>query len=143
MSEAPIVDGLRTWREGALGRLRLARPLALNALDHALVRALQRGLDADLADDDVRAILLDAEPGRAFSAGGDVRALFEGDEATGLARRRAFIRDEYRLDLAIARSPKPVVAAIDGIAMGGGVGVSINAALPLACDAFSFAMPEV
>ena len=80
---------------------------------------------------------------RAFSAGGDIRALYEMGRAGRQDEMLTFWRDEYPLNVAIKRYPKPYVALIDGIVMGGGVGVSIHGSHRVAGDRFQFAMPEV
>jgi enoyl-CoA hydratase len=128
-------------REGALGRITLNRPKALNALTTQMVAAIARRLDEWGRDDGVRAILIDAVPGRAFCAGGDIRAILDA------ARREdgsdaAFFRTEYRLNAAIHRSKKPYVALIDGYAFGGGLGVSVHGAYRVVSENAAMAMPE-
>jgi len=110
-------------REGALGRLTLNRPEALNALSPAMIRALAAALDAWERDDEVAAVLLDGAGTRGLCAGGDVRFLY--DDRGGHASA-VLLAEEYRLDARIARYPKPYVAVMDGLVMGGGVGVSAH-----------------
>ena len=126
-------------RRGALALVRLSRPEALNAVTHDMIRSLARRLDEWAADDGVEAVAVTAE-GKAFSAGGDIRALYErivaGDPPDD------FFADEYALNIAIKRFPKPYVALIDGLAMGGGVGVSYHGSHVVVGEGARFAMPE-
>lgn len=130
-------------RRGAAGLVTLNRPQALNAITHGMVLALARALDEWEADAAVRAVLVQAEGGRAFSAGGDIRALYEAGQAGRHDEALAFWRDEYHLNIRIKRYPKPYVSLIDGIVMGGGVGVSLHGSHRVAGDRYRFAMPEV
>jgi enoyl-CoA hydratase len=130
-------------RRGAAGIVTLNRPKALNAVTHDMVRALARRLDAWKNDAAVTRVVITAAGDRAFSAGGDIRALSELGDAGRQTEMLTFWRDEYPLNVAIKRYPKPYVALIDGIVMGGGVGVSIHGSHRVAGDRFQFAMPEV
>src|SRR5947207_1486459 len=130
-------------RRGAAGIVRLNRPKALNAVTHEMVRALARQLAAWASDAAVTRVIIAAAGERAFSAGGDIRALYELGRAGRQAEMLTFWRDEYPLNACIKRFPKPYVALIDGLVMGGGVGVSIHGSHRVAGDKFSFAMPEV
>lgn len=130
-------------RRGAAGIVTLNRPKALNAVTHDMVRALARQLDAWRNDPAIARVVITAAGERAFSAGGDIRALYEFGRAGRQAEMLTFWRDEYPLNVAIKRYPKPYVALIDGIVMGGGVGVSIHGSHRVAGDRFQFAMPEV
>src|ERR1051325_822857 len=134
---------IRFERAGAAGIVTLNRPKALNAVTHQMVRALARQLRAWESDAAVTRVIIRAEGERAFSAGGDIRALYELGRAGRQQEMLAFWRDEYPLNAYIKRYPKPYVALIDGIVMGGGVGVSVNGSHRVAGDRFSFAMPEV
>lgn len=130
-------------RRGAAGLVTLNRPKALNAVTHAMVLALRGQLDRWADDPAITRVVITAAGERAFSAGGDIRALYD----LGLAGRHnealQFWRDEYPLNVAIKTYRKPYIALIDGIAMGGGVGVSMHGSHRIAGDRFSFAMPEV
>lgn len=133
-------DEIRFERIGHAGMVTLTRPKALNALTHRMIGALSRALDAWAADDDVRLVAVKGE-GRAFCAGGDIMAVHE-------ARRQgvpqdSFFADEYRLNAQLARFPKPYVALIDGIVMGGGVGISFHGSHRVMTENAQFAMPEV
>ena len=130
-------------RRGVAGIVTLNRPKALNAVTYDMVRALARQLDAWANDAAVTRVIIRAAGERAFSAGGDIRALYELGRAGRQDEMLTFWRDEYPLNTAIKRYPKPYVALIDGIVMGGGVGVSIHGSHRVAGDRFSFAMPEV
>ena len=130
-------------RRGAAGIVTLNRPKALNAVTHEMVRALERQLDAWANDGAVTRVIIAAAGERAFSAGGDIRALYELGRAGRQDEALTFWRDEYPLNTTIKRYPKPYVALIDGIVMGGGVGVSVNGSHRVAGDRFQFAMPEV
>ncbi len=130
-------------RRGAAGLVTLNRPQALNAVTHGMVKALHAQLDAWATDPAVTRVVIMGAGARAFSAGGDIRHLYD----LGIAGRRdealAFWRDEYPLNVAIKNYRKPYIALIDGIVMGGGVGVSVHGSHRVAGDRFSFAMPEV
>src|SRR3954454_9731154 len=130
-------------RRGAAGIVTLNRPKALNAVTHGMVRALAQQLHKWEADAAVTRVIIGAAGERAFSAGGDIRALYELGRAGRQSEMLTFWRDEYPLNAYIKRYPKPYVALIDGIVMGGGVGVSVNGSHRVAGDRFSFAMPEV
>ena len=127
-------------KTGSLGLLTLARPQALNALTHDMIRALQDQLTAWAADDAIKTVAIRGE-GRAFCAGGDIRAvrqaMVEGSDAGA-----ALLRDEYHLNALIGAYPKPYVALLQGIVMGGGAGVSVHGKYRLADPGITFAMPE-
>jgi enoyl-CoA hydratase len=130
-------------RLGAAGLITLNRPKALNAVTHEMVRGLTHQLRAWEGDAAVTRVIIRAAGERAFSAGGDIRALYELGRARRQREMLTFWRDEYPLNAYIKRYAKPYVALIDGIVMGGGVGVSVNGSHRVAGDRFSFAMPEV
>ena len=130
-------------RRGAAGIITLNRPKALNAVTYEMVRALARQLEVWATDDAVTRVVIRAAGERAFSAGGDIRALYDLGCAGRQAEALTFWRDEYPLNAVIKRYPKPYVALIDGIVMGGGVGVSVHGSHRVAGDRFLFAMPEV
>jgi len=130
-------------RRGAAGIVTLNRPKALNAVTHAMVLALRAQLDRWADDASVTRVVMTAAGERAFSAGGDIRALYDLGKAGKHDDALQFWRDEYPLNVAIKNYRKPYVALIDGVAMGGGVGVSVHGSHRVAGDRFSFAMPEV
>jgi len=140
MSDADIQFETR----GSLGLVTLNRPQALNALTHDMALRLERQLLAWREDVAIAAIAIRGAGDKAFCAGGDIRALYDAGRPGG-ERGRAnfgFYADEYRLNTLIRRYPKPYVALMDGIVMGGGVGVSIHGARRVAGDRTLFAMPE-
>ena len=126
-------------KRGALGVVTLNRPKALNALTLGMIHAMSDRLSEWAEDPGISAVLIRGAGEKAFCAGGDIRALIGQDNAEYIA---GFFADEYRLDRLIHRYPKPYIALIDGIAMGGGVGVSVNGRIRIATDATLFAMPE-
>src|SRR5215204_1603170 len=105
--------------------------------------ALHQQLRRWAEDPTITRVVVTAAGGRAFSAGGDLRDVYDLGRAGRYDEALAFWRDEYRLNAAIKRYPKPYVALIDGIVMGGGVGISIHGSHRVAGDRFQFAMPEV
>jgi len=131
-------------RRGRLGLITLNRPKALNALTHDMLLRLERQLDLWRDDDAVAMVAIQGAGDRAFCAGGDIRALYDGGRPGGERGRSnfQFYADEYRINTRIKRYPKPYVALMDGIVMGGGVGVSIHGSLRIATERTVFAMPE-
>jgi enoyl-CoA hydratase/carnithine racemase len=130
-------------RRGAAGLVTLNRPQALNAVSHAMVRSLRAQLDAWANDPAITRVVIQAAGERAFSVGGDIRALTDLGKAGKRDEMLQFWRDEYPLNVAIKSFRKPYVALIDGMGMGGGVGVSVHGSHRVAGDKFQFAMPEV
>jgi len=128
-------------KDGGIGRILLNRPKALNALTHDMCVAMHATMRAWAEDPVVLALLIEGAGDRAFCAGGDIRQLYDEGRAGGAYPKR-FYADEYRLNAAVHHFPKPYVAIIDGIVMGGGVGVSINGSHRVATEATTFAMPE-
>jgi enoyl-CoA hydratase len=130
-------------RDGALGRITLNRPAAINALTLDMVRLIDAALDGFERDAAVRCVLLDGAGERGLCAGGDIVALHDAAKAGEPALPQAFWREEYRLNARIARFPKPFVAIMDGVVMGGGVGLSAHASHRVATERLTIAMPEV
>ena len=128
-------------KRGAAGLITLNRPQALNALTHAMVVAMKAQLDAWAGDPEISCVAVRGAGERAFCAGGDIRALAEsGREGTPYALD--FWRDEYILNAAIKHYRKPYVALMHGIAMGGGLGVSVHGNYRVVDDTALAAMPE-
>lgn len=129
---------------GRLGLITLNRPKALNALTYGMIIALERQLDAWAQDATVAAVAIRGAGDKAFAAGGDIRALYDAGRPGGERGRRnwQFFADEYRVNTRIKRFPKPYISLMDGIVMGGGVGVSIHGAVRVATERTVFAMPE-
>ena len=141
MTEA---DEIQLHRAGGIATLTINRPQALNALTLENYRRFAPALAGWAEDPAVRAVVLRGAGDRAFCAGGDVRAVYEAGR--GIAGDRSlpavFFREEYRLIREIHRFPKPYLAIVDGITMGGGAGISINGAYRIATERTLFAMPE-
>jgi enoyl-CoA hydratase len=137
-------DDLLFGREGAVATVTLNRPQALNAFTLEMYRRLDPVLRGWAEDRAVRLVLVRAAEGRAFCAGGDIRAIYEAGRgiAGDPALTADFFREEYRLIRNIHRYPKPYLAIIDGITMGGGAGISVNGAFRIATERTLFAMPE-
>jgi enoyl-CoA hydratase len=128
-------------KRGAAGLITLNRPHALNALTHAMVVAMKARLDEWAGDPGIACVVVRGAGERAFCAGGDIRALAESGRA-GTNYALDFWRDEYILNAAIKHYPKPYVALMHGIVMGGGVGISVHGQVRIACETTLFAMPE-
>ncbi|WP_327258321.1 MULTISPECIES: enoyl-CoA hydratase/isomerase family protein [unclassified Streptomyces] len=135
--EDPVL--LRT--EGRIRHITLNRPRALNALNHAMVLRMDEALGEAEVDDAVTAVLITGAGERGLCAGGDIRSIHE-DARSGGGTSVDFWRDEYRLNARIARFPKPYVAVMDGIVMGGGIGVSAHGDVRIVTERSRVAMPE-
>ena len=144
MSNAVLLqDGDVLVRQlGALRRLTLNRPQALNALTLDMAVTMTRWLRDWASDDAVGAVLIDGAGERGLCAGGDLRALYDAAKSNDPLPQR-FWATEYRLDVLIARYRKPVVVIMDGLTMGGGVGISAHAAHRVVTERSAIAMPEV
>ena len=129
-------------RDGRIGRIVLNRPHALNALDLPMIQALTQVLQGWRDEPHVHAVVIEGAGDRAFCAGGDVRALRQFELDGEHHKAEAFFREEYELNLMIATYPKPYIALIDGICMGGGIGVSVHSPYRVATERAAFAMPE-
>lgn len=136
-----MTDDVIIRKIGDVGRITLNRPKALNALNQAMVEAMTASLLEWRDDEAVKAVVVDGEGEKGFCAGGDIRMLAESGQA-GDGRAWTFWRDEYRLNALIEEYPKPYVALIDGVTMGGGVGISVHGEFRVAGDKTLFAMPE-
>jgi enoyl-CoA hydratase/carnithine racemase len=134
-------QAILTWREGRAGRIRLNRPKSLHALDLEMIHKLRGALDEFNDDNGVELVVLDA-PERGFCAGGNVRLARDAALAGNRAGVMEFFTAEYALNQAIADFPKPYVSLVDGVCMGGGVGISIHGSHCIASEAAMFAMPE-
>ena len=127
---------------GRVGHLDLGRSGSLNALTIDMVRDLAAGLERHVAEDAVEAIVVRSDDPRAFCVGGDMKRVRELALGADFEPAEAFFREEYALNLAIARCPKPYVALIDGIAMGGGLGISVHGSHRVLTENARLAMPE-
>jgi enoyl-CoA hydratase len=136
--ESPVLVS----RRGGLGLLTLNRPRAINALTHEMVRTLQSALDAWAQDPTVDTVALIGAGKRGLCAGGDIVSIYR-DAVSGSSDSVDFWRDEYVLNATIADYPKPYVAVMDGIVLGGGVGVSAHASHRVVTERTRIGMPEV
>jgi enoyl-CoA hydratase len=137
MTDLPVIARV----EGGWGRLTLNRPKALHALNTEMCRLMISALTAWAADPAIKAVLLDHSGERGFCAGGDIRMIAESGAGDG-REAREFFAEEYRLNTLLFGYHKPVVAIMDGIVMGGGVGISAPATYRVATERTTFAMPE-
>ena len=135
-------DEVLTRVDGGVGLITLNRPKAINSLNQSMVDALRAVLTRWEGDDTVRAVVLSGAGERGLCAGGDVVAVYHSARKDGVEVRR-FWRDEYLLDGQIGRFPKPYVSLMDGIVMGGGVGVSAHGSVRVVTETSKVAMPEV
>ena len=134
-------DDILFERRGRIALVTLNRPKALNALTLEMCRALEAEIKAYANDPSVAAVVVQGAGDRAFCAGGDIRRLYDEGRASG-GYPFDFYRDEYRLNALIFHFPKPYVALMDGIVMGGGVGVSVHGSHRVVTERVMFAMPE-
>ena len=130
-----------TFADGCAGRIRLDRPKALHSLDLGMVRAMTQALLDWRSDDEVRIVMIDHAGGRGFCAGGDVVSIAK-DTPGGGTLGRDFFFEEYRLNHLMYTYPKPGVVFMDGIVMGGGVGISCPCRYRVVTERTVFAMPE-
>jgi enoyl-CoA hydratase len=135
-------DSVLFESRGALRRITLNRPRALNALSLAQIRIIDPMLRQWATDPAVAAVVIDGAGEKAFCAGGDIRALYEASLAGDRVALATFFAAEYRLNRRIKTFPKPYVALLDGITMGGGVGLSVHGRYRVATERTLFAMPE-
>ncbi|GAC57163.1 enoyl-CoA hydratase/isomerase family protein [Gordonia hirsuta DSM 44140 = NBRC 16056] len=138
--------------DGRAGRLTLNRPRAINALDHQMVQVMARALDEWEHDPQVQTVVITGAGERGLCAGGDIVAIHrdaaalagnDDDAAAAATASAEFWRDEYRLNARLADYPKPILAVMDGIVMGGGVGISGHVSHRIATERTRLAMPEV
>ncbi|WP_266998289.1 enoyl-CoA hydratase/isomerase family protein [Streptomyces sp. NBC_00354] len=140
-TEEAVDDTVLLATDGRTGLITLNRPRALNALTHPMVLRIDEALRAWEQDSAVDQVLIRGAGERGLCAGGDIRAIHD-DAKAGTAASAGFWRDEYRLNARIARYPKPYVALMDGIVMGGGVGVSAHGSVRVVTERSRVAMPE-
>jgi enoyl-CoA hydratase/carnithine racemase len=122
--------------------LTLNRPAALNALSLGMIVELRKALDACATDVNVRAVIIQGAGGKAFCAGGDIRALYDSFKGSGPVHREFFVA-EYPLDYSLYSYPKPHAVLMDGITLGGGLGLAQGSTLRIVGDRTRMAMPEV
>ncbi len=132
---------IKSEKRGGLGLLTLDRPAALNALTHGMINALAAQLSLWAVDDAIKCVAIRGAGDRAFCAGGDIRSVQQSVVA-GTDEGPRLLHDEYRLNALIAAYPKPYIALLHGITMGGGAGVSVHGHARLGDASLNFAMPE-
>lgn len=136
-----ILFSVLTGSFGDIGLIELDRIKALNALTYDMIVKMQRQLNLWDNDATIKAVLICSNSEKAFCAGGDVVQLHQGDESN-IDDAMRFFSDEYLLNCAIRAYKKPYICLLDGITIGGGVGISLHGKYPIATENFSFAMPE-
>lgn len=136
-----MTDAIQARIEQGVGIITLDRPQALNALNTPMVQAMAAVLGQWREDPAVQQVLV-VSAGKAFCAGGDIRAIRQNSLDGDYAATETFFRDEYTLNLLIAEYPKPYVALIDGVCMGGGMGISIRGRYRVVSERNLMAMPE-
>ncbi|WP_300974130.1 enoyl-CoA hydratase/isomerase family protein [Sphingomonas sp. LHG3406-1] len=136
-----MTDDVLLFTDGPLGRIRLNRPRAIHALTRDMCAAMSEALLAWAKDPAVEAVLIDHAEGRGFCAGGDVVALARSGAGDG-KEAADFFFEEYRLNHLLFTYPKPTIALMDGITMGGGVGIALPCQVRVATEATRLAMPE-
>ena len=139
MTAAP--DEVLVETQGAAARFRLNRPRAIHALTHGMCSTMVQALEAWRADPDVALVMIDHAAGRGFCAGGDIRLLADSGAGDGAAARR-FFHDEYQLNHLLFTYAKPTLSVMDGVTMGGGVGIALPCRWRIATERTRFAMPE-
>lgn len=127
--------------EGEIGLIVLDRPKALNALTLNMIRQMQIHLDGWANDNAIKAVLVKSSSSKAFCAGGDIVSLYKHGQDNP-KEALSFFKEEYHLNETIYEYKKPYICLLDGITMGGGVGISLHGNYPIATENFSFAMPE-
>lgn len=128
--------------QGRVGRITINRPKTLNAVDHGMLHTIRDALDRWRDEPGIQAVVIEGAGDRAFCAGGDIRQVRALALAGKYAEIDAFFAAEYTLNLAIARYPKPYIALIDGVCMGGGMGLAVHGSARVVTDAAMLAMPE-
>ncbi|WP_075997610.1 enoyl-CoA hydratase/isomerase family protein [Salaquimonas pukyongi] len=137
-----LADDISIRRTGKTGRITLTRPKALNALTYEMCLAIEKAVDDWVEAGDVNLILIDGEGEKAFCAGGDIADLYASGRSEDYAFGRRFWSDEYRLNAKLANLAIPYVALMDGITMGGGVGISAHGSDRIVTERSMIAMPE-
>ncbi|MDR6975895.1 enoyl-CoA hydratase [Streptomyces sp. 3330] len=137
-----VEDPVLLHTTGRAAHITLNRPRAINALNHTMVRRVDAALTAWERDPAVETVVLSGAGERGLCAGGDIRAVHDDARDGDGTASAAFWRDEYHLNARIARYPKPYVALMDGIVMGGGVGVSAHGSVRVVTERSRIAMPE-
>ncbi|WJY17839.1 enoyl-CoA hydratase/isomerase family protein [Alteriqipengyuania flavescens] len=137
-----MTEDVHIHSHGRVGHISLNRPKALHALTLDMCHAMSKALAEWATDDAIEAVILDHSEGRGFCAGGDINLLRHSALNDGGASGRAFFHDEYQLNHQMMTYEKPIVAFMDGITMGGGVGIAMPCKYRVATENTRFAMPE-
>lgn len=142
MMAEPLTDNILIHTHGRIGHISLNRPKALHALTLDMCHAMSAALTKWADDDSIEAVILDHAEGRGFCAGGDINLLRKSALEDGGVMGRKFFHDEYQLNHQMMTYAKPIVCFMDGITMGGGVGIAMPAKFRVATENTRFAMPE-
>src|SRR5690606_34414287 len=142
LMEKVLTEDILIRRKSAIGRISLNRPKALHALTQPMCEAISAALLEWREDNGIEAVILDHAEGRGFCAGGDVTRVRLSALEDGGAAGRAFFMAEYRMNHLLFAYPKPVVAFMDGVTMGGGVGLALPCRYRIATPNTLLAMPE-
>ncbi|WP_026162099.1 enoyl-CoA hydratase/isomerase family protein [Corynebacterium ulceribovis] len=142
MSDSTVTPDVIVSTVGGAGVITLNRPKALNSLNQAMCLAIEAALDQWRDDPAIHQVVIASASPKAFCAGGDVRAIREAQQAGRHDLAEQFFLEEYRMDAAIATYPKPIVALVDGINMGGGMGLSLHAQYRIYSEKAWASMPE-
>ena len=127
--------------ENSFGIITLNRPKTLNALTMNMIEKMRQTFTDWMSHDDIKAVIIKGAGDRAFCAGGDIRALYDWGKSND-KKATGFYYEEYQLNQLIKSYSKPYASFVNGIVMGGGVGVSVHGAFRVAGENYSFAMPE-
>ncbi|MEO1489104.1 MAG: enoyl-CoA hydratase/isomerase family protein, partial [Pseudomonadota bacterium] len=137
-----MTEDVLTRTNGPIGHISLNRPKALHALTLDMCHAMSAALSEWASDDAIHAVIIDHDEGRGFCAGGDIAFLRDSALNDGGVSGRRFFHDEYQLNHQLFSYDKPIVAFMDGVTMGGGVGIAMPAKFRVATENTRFAMPE-
>jgi enoyl-CoA hydratase/carnithine racemase len=137
-----ILFSERHGKHGSIGLILLNRPTALNALTQAMCVAMNQQLQAWAKDAHIKCVVVQSNNDKAFCAGGDIRRIYDLGKAGDYKTAQQFFADEYRNNYTIHNYPKPYIALMDGITMGGGVGISLHGSHKVVTERTLFAMPE-
>ncbi|KPB02641.1 enoyl-CoA hydratase/isomerase family protein [Ahrensia marina] len=129
-------------KKGPVGHITLTRPKSLNALSHDMVLKIEAALKDWFEDDTIKCVMIDAENETAFCAGGDIVELYNQGMNQDYYSGQKYWRDEYRLNALMSRYPKPIIAFMNGIVMGGGVGISAHCSHRIVTEKTKIALPE-
>ena len=141
-TDLALKNDIHIRKSGVAGRITLTRPDALNAMTYDMCMAIGDAIGEWEHDDSIKLVIIDAEGDRAFCSGGDIADLYATGKSGNFDYGRKFWADEYRINAKIRNYNKPYVAIMDGIVMGGGVGISAHGSHRVVTEHTLFAMPE-